>query len=169
MNENIGSPTGGTYFTNKAVTTGITGQGATTFSCTPAGTAHKMEFVVNGKACNKAAISGGATPTTDAISGLAFTALAANQGCVFVYALNAAGTISAVQGTIVPLDRSGNFVAARSEFPALPDTLAPFCYVVCKNGSTGSAWTFGTSQWIATGMTATPVDVLALPARPQVS
>jgi len=168
MNGNLGVPSSGTYFTNSSVVTGITAQTATTFSATPAGTGAVMQYCVKGKACNKAAISGGATPTTDAVTGAAFTALAANEGCVYVYGLDAAGNIKVIAGNIQTLDSGGSFTS-RSEFPVVPDTIAPFCYVVCKNGSTGSAWTFGTSNWDATGMTATPVNVLCLPARPQVS
>jgi len=165
---NLGVPSSGTYFTNKAVTSGINATTATTFSTTPAGTSAVMQYCVKGKACNKAAISGGTTPTTDAVTGAAFTALTANQGCVYVYGLDAGGNIKAIAGTIQTLDSGGSFTS-RSEFPFVPDTIAPFAYVVCKNGSTGSAWTIGTSNWDATGMTATPVDVLTLPARPQVS
>lgn len=168
MNENIGSPTGGTFTPVYVAITGVTATGATTFTATPVGTAAAISYCIKGKAYTKATISGGATPTTDAISGSAFTALAANQGCVFVLGLDAAANIKAAQGTVAPLDAGGNF-AVRSEFPPLPDTIAPFAYIVCKNGATGSAWTFGTSNWNATGMTATPVSLMTLPGRPQVS
>lgn len=110
-----------------------------------------------------------ATPTTD-YNGDAFTALAASEGCVFVFSLIAAGTIAIHQGPVESLDASGNFKIA----PAFPDdldleTYMPFGYVVVKNGSTGSAWTFGASNWTATGITDTYTDVTTLPLRPQVS
>jgi hypothetical protein len=42
-------------------------------------------------------------------------------------------------------------------------------YIVVKNGSTGSNWTFGTSNWNATGITLGIQDVMTLTGRPQVS
>lgn len=168
MNETLGVPSGGSMVTNYVAITGITATGATTFTATPVGTAAAISFMVKGKSFTKATISGGATPTTDAITAAAFVALAANQGCVFVIGLDASGNVKAAQGNVQSLDSAGSFVA-RSEFPSMPDTIAPLTYVVCKNGSTGTAWTFGTSNWNATGMTATPVNIMALPSRPQVS
>jgi len=85
-----------------------------------------------------------------------------------VLGLDSGGNIKAMQGPIITLDAAGNFQSA-AEFPVVPDTIAAFAYIVCKNGSTGSAWTFGTSNWNATGMTATPVSIFGLPARPVTS
>jgi len=108
------------------------------------------------------------TPTTD-YNGDAFTALAANEGCIFVFSLIAAGTIAVHQGPVEDLDAAGNFEIAPS-FPSINlDTYMPFGYVVVKNGSTGSAWTFGASNWTATGITDTYTDVTTLPTRPQES
>jgi hypothetical protein len=157
---------GPTFCPTYVAVTGVTATGATTFTATPVGTAAAIGFCIKGKAYTKATISGGATPTTDAITGAAFLPLAASRACNFVLGLDSGGNIKAAQGTIVTLDPSGN-LQADSEFPFLPDTMCPFAYITCKNGSTGSAWTFGSSNWNATGMTATPVSVMALPARPQ--
>lgn len=168
MNNNIGTPFAATFCPTYVAITGVTSTGASTFTATPVGTAAAIGYCINGKAYTKATISGGTTPTTDAITGATHVSLAANQGCVFVLGLDAAGAIKAVQGTVQALDSGGNFIA-RSEFPLVPDTIAAFCYIVCKNGSTGSAWAFGTSNWNATGMTATPVSVMMLPSRPQIS
>jgi len=154
--------------TNYVAVTGVTAQAATTFTATPVGTSAAISFMVKGKAFTKATISGGTTPTTDAITGAAHTALAASEGNVYVLGLDAGGNIKLAGGNVQKLDAAGNFVS-RSEFPPMPDTIAPFAYIVCKNGSTGSAWTIGSSNWNATGMTATPVNIMALPSRPQVS
>jgi len=108
-----------------------------------------------------------ATPTTD-YNGDAFTALAASQGCIFVYSIIAAGTIAVHQGPVETLD-SGNLFVNACEFPDIDlETYMPFGYVVCKNASTGSAWTFGASNWTATGLTDTYTDVTVLPQRPQI-
>jgi len=107
-----------------------------------------------------------ATPTTD-YSGAAFTALGVSEGCVFVFSLVAAGTIAVHQSDVYALDASNAFKIA-PQFPAIDlDTYMPFGYLVLKNGSTGSAWTFGASNWTATGAADTFTDVGVLPRRPQ--
>lgn len=125
-------------------------------------------FCIKSKAYSKAALTNQAFPTTDHTTGVAFTAMAKNNGQVLVLGYDKDGTLGAVQGPAEAMDTSGNFIKA-AQFPAIKDTLCPFAYVVCKNGSTGSAWTPGTSNWTATGMTATFVDVMMLPDRPQVA
>jgi hypothetical protein len=73
------------------------------------------------------------------------------------------------QGDIKALDAAGNFVDA-PQFPAFSDTAAAFGYLVLKVGATGSAWTLGSSNLSGvTGVSYTFVDVLTLPARPQVA
>lgn len=109
-----------------------------------------------------------ATPTTDA-NGDAFTALAASQGCVFVVGTTLAGAIAVVQGGVEALDtEDGSFVVAPS-FPDIPSDFMPFAYVIIKAGSTASAWTFGASNWTATGIIDTFVDIGTMPDRPQES
>lgn len=127
-------------------------------------------FGIRGKAYSKAAITNGATPTTDAATGLAFPALSANQGTVVVIGLDASGNVKAVQGSIQALDVSGNFITA-PQMPAVPDTMCPIGYIVLKGGSTlVGTWTFGTNNLSSvTGMTYTFVDVIGLPDRPQVA
>jgi hypothetical protein len=153
---------GANFATTKAGMTGISGA-ATTFT-----TANAVIFAIGGKAYSKAAVSGGTTPTTDGVTGAAFTALVANQGCTFVWCLNAAGDINVVQGGVDELDVDGNFKTGRPQFPILPATLTPFAYQVTKAGSTtAAAWTFGSSNWNTTGLTHTVQDVLVMPDRPQ--
>src|SRR6478672_9547410 len=151
---------GGNYSSTKAALTGISGA-ATTFTTTNA-----QVFAINGKAYAKAAVAGGATPTTDANTGSAIT-LTANNGCVVVWALDASGNVKVQAGDTKALDASGNFVDT-PQMPLMLDTLAPFAYTIHKAGATTSGtWTFGSSNWSATGLTHTVVDVLTLPSRPQ--
>lgn len=132
-------------------------------------------YSIKGKAYTTSAASNAATPTTDANTGAAFVGIPANYGSVFVLCYDGSSTTAAtaikvVQGSITALDSSGNFVVA-PQFPGVPDTLAPFAYLVTKVGSTGSTWTFGSSNLAGppTGVTHTFVDVMTLPGRPQVS
>ena len=106
-----------------------------------------------------------ATPTTQG-DGSAFTALAASQGSVYVFCLVAAGTIAVFQGSVEDLDGADEFKHA-PQFPGIDtETYMPFGYVVIINDSTGSAWTFGASNWTATGVADTYTDVTTMPRRP---
>lgn len=127
-------------------------------------------FGINGKAFSKAAITNGATPTTDAATGLAFPSISANQGTVVVICLDATGAVKACQGATQALDVSGNFVLA-PQMPTIPDSLCPIGYIVLKGGATlASPWTFGSSNLSGvTGMTYTFVDLISMPSRPQVA
>lgn len=127
-------------------------------------------YAINGKAFTKSAITNGATPTTDAATGAAFAPLRANQGCVVLIGLDAAGNVKAVQGVIQALDSAGLFVNA-PEFGTVPDNFCPIGYIVLRAGATlVGTWTFGTNNLSAvTGMTYTFVDLIGLPSRPQVS
>jgi hypothetical protein len=143
---------------------------ATTFTTTGA-----TLYSIGGKAFTTAAAAGAATPTSDAVLGTTFASrqLLANQGTVFVWYYNGAATAAAAirvaQGTVEALDAAGNFVNA-PQFPAVPEeSLCPFAYSIVRNGSTGSAWTFGTSNWNATGITLAHVNIFTLPGRPQIS
>jgi len=107
-----------------------------------------------------------ATPTTQG-DGSAFTALAASEASVYVACLTAAGAIAVFQGGVEALD-TGNAIVRAPAFPSIDlETYMPFGYVVILNGSTGSAWTFGASNWAATGVVDTFTDITCLPSRPQ--
>jgi hypothetical protein len=128
-----------------------------------------IQYAINGKIDALAAITDGTAITVDA-NGDAFTALAASQGCTFVWGVELGGTVLVVmQSEVRDLDadtddfKSGDL----PQFPVIPDTMCPIAYQVVKNGSTGSAWTFGTSNWNATGITDLIVNVSTLPDRPQ--
>lgn len=114
----------------KAGFTGLTGA-ATTFT-----TANAVDYAIGGKAYTKAAVAGGATPTTDAVTGLPITlnaTAAQGKGTVVVWCLDAAGNIKVIQGTTELLDAAGNFASAAPQFPAMIDTLCPFAYSVHKS------------------------------------
>jgi hypothetical protein len=138
---------------------------ATTIAST--GTFH---FAIKGKAYSHAALSGTATATTDAVTGLAFNPVTANNGCVFVIGVDAAGNVKQCQGPIQALDATGKFIIA-PQFPAVPDTLCPIAYAVAVGISTlVGNWVWGTANMTGvTGMTVTFVDLITLPDRPQVS
>ena len=152
---------GATFCTVKA---GLTAGTTTTYTTTAA-----VGGSIGGKFVTAlAAQTNTATPTTDG-NGDDFTAVGANKGSVFVATLVAAGTIAVFQGAVEDCSDGGVFDIAPS-FPAIDlETYMPFGYVVIKVDSTGSDWTFGASNWTATGVTDTFTDVTTLPLRPQTS
>lgn len=163
MSNNTVDFTGLTICMNKA---GAAAGTTTTYSIT----ANPLAFVIKGKHYTKATVTNGATPTTDANTAAAFTAIAVNKVGCFVLGYDSGGNIKVAQGGIEDLDVAGNVLKAPA-FPAIPDTMCPFAYLITKVGSTGSAWTFGTSNLAGppTGVTHTFVDVAVLPERPQAS
>lgn len=113
--------------------------------------------------------TGFATTTASVLYGGASTSAgepANNQGqaCILVHCTNSAGAVKTIQGASVQLDESGNLLNA-VQFPAIPDTLTPFCWQLCKAGLTASDWTPGTSNWNATGASNTVFNVSVLPSR----
>ena len=125
-----------------------------------------LNFSIGGKAYTKSGTNADqATPTTDYNTAAAFPALAASEGTVVVWAYNSSGAVKCMMGSSESLDSAGAFKIA-PQLPSVPDDVCPFAYQTLKNGSTGSAWTFGSSNWNATGMTATITNVLVLPDRP---
>lgn len=131
-------------------------------------TANAIDYAINGKLYAKAAVTDGTTPTTDANTGDAFTALAASQTCVFVWLLTSDGTVKVAQGEIEDLQANDDYEdGGIPQFPAIPDDHCPFAYQVVKNKSTGSSWTFGSGNWNATGIEDLIVNCMHLPDRPQ--
>ncbi len=127
-------------------------------------------FCIKGLAYTKAAVSNGATPTIDIVDGLAFTPVSANQGSVYVFGYDAAGTIRVAQGDVQALDSNGTFIVL-PQLPVIPDTVCPFGYLVFKGGSTlVGTWTFGTNNLSSvTGATYTFRDIMMYPDRPVTS
>lgn len=151
-----------------ALTQNFTKAGAAAGTTTTVTTTATVQFTIVGKSYSKAAITNQAFPATDHTTGAAFVAVAVSKGCILVLGFDKDGTLGVAQGPVESVDADDNFVLA-PQFPAIKETLCPFAYVVCKNGSDGSAWTPGTSNWTATDLTDTFVDVSMLPARPQVA
>lgn len=156
-----------TMCTTGGVFTGTAAFGANTTYATTVTINFMIKGVMNTAA--KGAVTGGVTPTTDAATGLPIT-LTANYGLVVLWAMNLAGTVSAYASAPVALDVSGNFVVA-PQFPtSLPDSVCPFAYQVIKAASnTVGTWTFGSSNWNATGLSHSAKDLGTLPARPVVA
>lgn len=120
---------------------------------------------LDGKILTKTAITDGTTPTTDHNTGAAIT-LVANQARVVVWALNASGTVKCMAGPVVT-QSGGAYLNDAPQFPPIPSDVVPFAYQVIEAGSTTSGtWTFGSSNWNATGISSTIVNVSQLPTRP---
>ena len=175
MSQNINAAIfGGNVALSSAGVTGLSGA-ATTFSTG----ATAVTYAIGGKLLSKAQVSGAASPTTDVLTGAAFKAIGKNQGCAFVFTLDASGNYGVAQGPLpvqagttgapTNVDDSGNWTAA-PQFPAIPDTLTPVAYTLIRGQSTLAAagFIYGTSNWNATGVViTTPQNVMALPATPQ--
>jgi len=135
-------------------------------------TSNATDFIINGKFGTQLdALTNQATPTTDHQTGLAFPALAINEGCAIVLGTTIAGgtTVVAVQGDIKSLDSGTVEFSIAPPFGSIPDTMCPFAYIIVTNDSTGAAWTFGTTSFGATGIVDTFVDIGMMPDRPQES
>lgn len=130
-----------------------------------------IQFAIGGKAYTKTAITDGATPTTDAVSGetLALTGTTTTGECAaVVWCLDKDGNVKCLFGKKVTVDYYGT-LSRQPEFPTVPNTLTPFAYQICKHYNQASTFTFGSSNWDTTGFTGTPVDILVLPNKPQTS
>lgn len=157
-----GAAVGGNIVFNSAGLSGLTGA-VTTYS-----TASAINYSVGGVLPTaKTTISGASAPTVDVAqtvflaASTAFKPQAVSTAAVYVFTLDASGAVGVAQGPISAwTDTSAKSTALN--FPAIPDTLTPFSYVVIKNGATGSAWTFGTSLWNATGVVIDPVVNVSL-------
>ena len=124
-------------------------------------------YCLKGKAYSAAAFTNGATPTTDINTGNLFNAIPVNMGSFFLVGLNAAGALAVAQGSIEALDVSGKFIND-PKLPATPDNFCPIGYITVAVGSTGAAWTFGSSNLSgATGVVYAFQDLIALPDRLQ--
>lgn len=160
MSSNLNSAIqGGNITLTTAGITGLSGA-ATTYSTG----ATAMSFMNDGKFLTKTQVSSGATPTTDGVTGLAFKAQAANTACAYLWSITAGGTHRLSQG---PIQSYTDTTAGSTPcpLPQIPSNDTPFAYVVIKNGSTGSNWTIGSSNWNATGITVdTPVNICNVPA-----
>lgn len=126
-----------------------------------------IQFCVNGKAATKAAITTGATPTLDGVTGVAPPVLTANMTRMAVWCLSQAGVVSVVHGGNVAWD--GSAASPMPPMPHIPDDRTPFAYQILRAGSTAGTITFGTSNWNATGFTNVIQNIFVLPEHPQIS
>lgn len=154
-------------------------------------------YCINGKAYTKQAATGGAAPTTDAATGLAFKPILPGYGSVFVICLGA-GTdqaFAACQGEITQLGANaatyiaGDFITA-PEFPLIPDAYCPIGYMVIRVATdftpAATGYIFGTSNTYETTSDSTAkafrsavgnagavslsgIACFTLPNRPQIS
>ena len=114
-----------------------------------------------------------ATPTTDAVTSAAFVAQIDNTACAYVFGVTAAGAIAVAQGPIEPTETDVTTTAGafknNPQFPTLPANFCPIGYLLVRTAPSASDFTFGTSSWTATGITASAVVEVdgQLPARPQ--
>jgi hypothetical protein len=109
-------------------------------------TANTQLYSIKGISYTKAGVSNEATPTLDSNTGVAFTAIPVGYGGVFAICRDSSGSLKAVQGMTIALDSSNAFIN-RPQLPSVPDTLCPIGNVTVKVGTTGSAWTFGVSNF----------------------
>lgn len=151
------------------VKTGLTKGTTSTYTTTAA-----TETSIDGKRSTDLAVqTNTATPTTDARTGVAFVAQTDNTVAVYVFGVTAAGAIAVCQGPIIPTEVGVTTTAGallnRPQFPALPDNFCPIGYLMVRPAPSASDWTFGASNWTATGVTASAVVEVdgQLPDRPQ--
>ncbi len=115
-----------------------------------------------------------ASPTTDATTGVAFNALQPNQTCCLLWGTNAAGTIKLCQGpiisTLVGVTTTVGGLLNDPQFPTPPDDFCPMAYTIVRTAPSATAWTPGTSNWTASGVScSTFANIGQLPNRPQAS
>ena len=159
-----------------ATGTGSIGLLTATGAATTYDTTLVIHYGIKGKGERKAAITSGAFPTAgftaaSPSTSVTLTTLAASEGCVIVLTMIADGTVKAHQSAVKDLGSDNEFIEPDG-IPDFPDidlnTYCPWAYIVFKNGSTGSTFTFGSSNWNATGMVLSIQDVVfGLPDRPK--
>ena len=118
---------------------------ATTF------TSVAVPFSVRGAAFTRAVNTAAASPTTDAVTGAAIT-LVANQARVVCWGANAAGTNQVIAGPVAAWTDT-TALSTEVKMPSLPDTFTLMATSTIKAGATTvGTWTFGSSNWNATGI-----------------
>lgn len=151
------------------VATGLTKGTTSTYTTTAA-----SKTSINGKWSTDLAIqTNTATPTTDANTSAAFVAQTDNTVCAYVFGVTAAGAIAVAQGPVIATEVGVTTTAGallnRPPFPNLPDNFCPIGYLFVRTAPSAADFTFGTSNWTATGITASAVVEVdgELPDRPQ--
>lgn len=116
--------------------------------------ANAVDYAINGVAYTKAAASNEATPTTDAVTGSAFSAIPVGSGGCFTIGRDSAGALKVAQGQTLVLDSDEKFPSPPA-IANLPDTACIIGTLHVKVGTSGAAWTFGTSN-----LAGPPTDVV---------
>lgn len=125
-----------------------------TFTATPtSSTSIGGKFSV---AYTAAANAAATSPTINAATGTAFTAMGVNKATVVVFGINAAGEVRMAQGSVVDTEvgvttTKGAFKLA-PQFPLLPDDFCPVGYGLIRTAPDAAAFTIGTSSWTASGI-----------------
>ncbi len=142
----------------------LTGTGAETVYDTTA----TINYCIDGRFYSKTAITDGATPTTDGNTSAAFDPVYPDQACVFVWGLNASGTVSLYQGPVVTVDGNTDALLAAAQFPNIPANICPFAYTLYQTtgASSASGLRPGTDNWNAAGLTATHRNLMTMPSKP---
>lgn len=112
------------------------------------------------------AVTDGVTPTTDINTGAAFLPFGPDQASIFVWMTNAGGTVAVAQGDVVDVDGDTDLRLVHPQFPVIPTGYTPFAYHMLQGDGTASAFTFGVSNWNATGITKLIKNIARLPKRP---
>jgi hypothetical protein len=167
MAENLNFAWGNSYnFASAGMVAGTTSTYTTTVT---------TNCCINGKFCTTlGAQTNTATPTTDAVTGTTFNALAPNQCCALVFGQNAAGAIRLAQGRIIAcgpgVTTTVGPLISEPQFPGLPDDFVALAYTIVRTAPSAAAWTPGSSNWTASGVSASVFqNVAQLPNRPQAS
>lgn len=129
-------------------------------------TANAAQMSIMGKSVLKAATSNQATPTTDVITGAAFTPITAGNTGVFTVFYNANGDLRIGQGQIVANGTLAPWFCPQD------NALAPVGYILVRANTGAAAWTFGSSNLAGppSNVVITYVDCAnGMPARPQLS
>jgi len=123
-----------------------------------------LAYAIRSLVYSHAAMSNTATPTTDAVTGLAFLPVKRGYMSVFVFGYNANGDLRVVQGGVVPTG------GVAPQFPGLPNDFCSIGYLVISAGITADAttgWVLGTSNMAGvTGITYSFRDIIGIPDHP---
>lgn len=133
-----------------AALTGLSGA-ANTYSSSLFG------YLLNGTPYNKAAVSGGTTPTTDAATGLASTLglSAINKARAYAWVVDSAGTVKVLAGREADWPNSSGTATGQPvvlEYPSIPANHVVFAVHSLAMGSNGAAFVFGSGNWNSTGL-----------------
>lgn len=124
-----------------------------------------LQICAEGVMAVVAAGTGKTTPQTSP-TGEAFTPLTANQACVFLFQYDVNGAPAISQGDIVDVNASGGFDAGNKPlYGEVYDGYVPYGHCTIIAGATAGTFTFGVSNWNATGITTEVKNLGVLPSR----